>query len=609
MNFFQQQEKARKNTKFLILCFLLGVAGTVFSVYSVVMLLFLTQEKHTSWFNPEVFFPVAAVTLFIITIGSIVKLIELSEGGKAVAQSLGGTKINSFTQDFEEKRLLNIVNEMAIAAGIPVPEVYVLTEEDGINAFAAGRSPKDAVIGITRGAIKNLNRDELQGVVAHEFSHILNGDMRLNTNLIAAISGILTISTIGYYILRLRMRGKNSGQIKLIGLALLIIGFCGAFFARIIQSAISRQREYLADASAVQFTRNPSGIAGALRKIAKMISGSAVRAPSTSETAHLFFSEPFSGLLSALFATHPPIEKRIKAIEGEFAYEMENQVQPAASTIEEPHHKLQAESLIGFAGTLNPSSINSAGKILASYPKEITAAIENSFSAAALVYTLLLDEDENVREKQVNELSSVVDPAMIDEVRRFYPIVKTIPREKKLPLVQVSINALKGMSAQQFFIFENALDILVRADEQIDLFEFMITKMVKRYLEPQYRKVKQVEPFFTSFDNLKEECKILLSAIAWSGTSDLKSAQKAYDNGMKILGFSNENLLKIEQCNIGEIDNALNNCLLLKPLSRERLLNACVTVASEDKFITAYEAELIRAVADALECPIPLLIE
>lgn len=621
MNFFQQQEEARKKTKFLILYFIFGVIGTVMSVYLAIMFLIFNERLQKSWWDEQIFLPVASTTLLIIAIGSIAKLIELSQGGGAVARALGGVKINPYTQNFEEKRLLNIVNEISIASGVPAPEIYVLNEEDGINAFAAGRTTANAAIGVTRGALKNLNRDELQGVIAHEFSHILNGDMRLNTNLIATISGILAISSIGYFILRMRTRGKNAGQIKLIGLVLLIIGCCGAFFARIIQAAISRQREFLADASAVQFTRNPYGIAGALRKIARIIAGSVVRSPSTSETAHLFFSNPLSGFLGALFATHPPIEERIKAIEGTQVYIPEPTEETARDSLQsymtssfagtKPSNiqKIKSDSLISSAGTLNKEQIDYSERLISSYPQEILSATENTYSSICLVYALLLDaNDENIRKKQITELAHYVAPQMLKEVLNLWEFVKNLERQYKLPLVHLSMSALKEMSLQQFLNFEKALELLIKCDYQIDLFEFTITKIVKRNLEPRYRKVRKIKPVYSSLESVKEDCKVLLSAVAWTGSGDQNVAQKAFNYGMAFLNFSNEPILPLNQCGIDSIDRALNNALLLKPTLRERLLKACSISASEDGYITAYEAELIRAIADALECPIPVVV-
>lgn len=612
MNFFQQQERTRRKTKFLIVYFLCGVIGTIFTIYVGVMFLLFNSRFQKNFWDSEVFIGVSSVTLFIIAAGSIAKLIELSHGGGAVAQALGGIQVPPNSTEFDLKRLVNVVNEMSIASGISVPEIYLL-KEDGINAFAAGNSPKDAAIGVTQGAIKYLNRDELQGVVAHEFSHILNGDMRLNMKLIAAISGILMISTIGYYILRAKTRGKNSGQIKIIGLALLVIGFCGALFARIIQSAISRQREFLADASAVQFTRNPEGIVGALKKIATI--SSSVTSPATNETAHLFFSNPISGLLTSLFATHPPIEDRIKAIEGS---EVSIPTQPASyNKIEPPiistltgEQKIKAEGLISIAGVVDTNQINYAQTLLSSYPPALLKAVETSFSSIALIYALLLSDDKDIRENQLLQLSIIVPKFMIEETKRLYGYIETLPREKKLPLVHLSINTLKIISSSQYFEFEKAIDTLIKSDNQMDLFEFVLSKIVKRNLEPQFKKVKQIEPIYSVIDPIKEDCILLLSAIAWSGTGELNAAQKSFYAGLSSLQIKEENaqIIPFENINIGLIDKALNRCLLLKLPMRAKLLNACSLTASDDGYINPYEVELIRAIADTLECPIPPIV-
>lgn len=576
------------------------------------MFLLFNSKFQKNFWDSDVFIGVSTVTFLIIAVGSIAKLVELSHGGGAVARALGGVQVPPNSTEFDLKRLINIVNEMSIASGIPAPEVYLLNE-NGINAFAAGNSPKDAAIGVTQGALKYLNRDELQGVVAHEFSHILNGDMRLNMKLIATISGILTISTIGYYIIRAKTSGKNSGQVKIIGLALLIIGFCGALFARIIQAAISRQREFLADASAVQFTRNPEGIAGALKKIANLTS--LIKSPATNEAAHLFFSNPISGLLSSLFATHPPIEKRISAILGSDVSippqsESYNEFEPPVISSMAGEQRIKAEDLISTVGIVSDKQINYAQNLLSSYPPALLKAVETSFSSIALIYALLLDNNKDIRETQLLKLSTIVSKHFIEETIRLYGYIEKLPRDKKLPLVHLSINTLKLISSSQYFEFEKAIDALIKSDNQIDLFEFVLSKIVKRNLEPQFKKFKQIEPFYSDIALVKEDCILLLSAIAWSGTGDLEAAQKAFYVGISSLQIEKENIriLPFDNINIGLIDQALNKCLLLMTEMRAKLLNACCLTASDDGYITDYEAELIRAIADALECPIPPII-
>jgi Zn-dependent protease with chaperone function len=318
MNFFEHQDRARRNTKWLVVYFIAAVALMIAAIYAVFAAAFL--RGGGSFWHTELFAGVALGTVFVILCGSLTKTLALRQGGSAVASMLGGRPINTNTTDPDERKLLNVVEEVAIASGISVPTVYLLPEEEGINAFAAGRSPADAVIGVTRGCMTLLTREELQGVIAHEFSHVLNGDMRLNVRLIGLVFGIFCLSQIGRILIR--TSGRRSGGSKkggnplpLIGIALMIIGAIGVFFGRLIKSAVSRQREFLADAAAVQFTRNPAGLAGALKKIGGLLHGSRIDNAHAEEASHLFFSNALASSWSSLMATHPPLAERIKRLD------------------------------------------------------------------------------------------------------------------------------------------------------------------------------------------------------------------------------------------------------------------------------------------------------
>ena len=311
MDFFERQETARRNSGRLVLLFVVAVAATMAAVH----LLVAGVLGGGRFLDPRLMLASVGSVAAVVLIGSWVKMAQMGHGGAAVAAALGGRQITPSTGDPEERRVLNVVEEMAIASGLPVPPVYVM-EEDAINAFAAGNTPRDAVIGVTRGCIRHLTRDELQGVVAHEFSHVFHQDMRLNMRLVGWLGGIVAISMIGRVMLRAlgsgrRSRGKNDGAalMAVLGLGLFLIGIVGYFFGRIIQSAVSRQREYLADASAVQYTRNPDGIAGALEKIASG-AGSRLDAPAAAEFSHFLFADG----VASLFATHPPLQERIRRI-------------------------------------------------------------------------------------------------------------------------------------------------------------------------------------------------------------------------------------------------------------------------------------------------------
>ena len=276
------------------------------------------QAQLVLW-NPQLFLLAAVGTLAVIALGSGFKTLELAQGGSSVATMLGGRLVAPTTTDPDERKLRNVVEEMAIAAGVPVPQVYLLPEEQGINAFAAGHSTSDAVVAVTAGAVRLLTRDELQGVIGHEFSHILNGDMRLNLRLMGIVFGILCLAVIGRVLLYTRSRSsKDKNPLPLLGLALIVIGWIGVFFGRLIQAAVSRQREFLADASSVQFTRNPAGLAARSRKIGGLSFGSKLEAAHAEEASHMFFGNGMSESFFHLMETHPPLAERIRAIDPSF---------------------------------------------------------------------------------------------------------------------------------------------------------------------------------------------------------------------------------------------------------------------------------------------------
>ncbi|MDR1191560.1 MAG: M48 family metallopeptidase [Verrucomicrobiales bacterium] len=327
MDFFERQAQARKSTRWLVVYFALAVALTIGALYlAAVAGLAEFGSAPVRWWDASLAIGVTLTVGAIVALGSTVRTFQLIGGGGVIATELGGTPLNPLTPDLDEQKLYHIVEEMSIAAGVPMPKIYVLQNEPGINAFAAGQRSSDTAIGVTRGAIEQLTRDELQGVIGHEFSHILNGDMKLNMRLACLTFGILFISLTGQLLLRslayarVNNTGKknNGGLLLLIlaaGLALLVIGAIGYFFTRVIQAAVCRQREFLADASAVQFTRNPAGIAGALKKIARLPRHGALTTPQAAKAGHFLFSSGSAGWWEHLFSTHPPLAERIAAID------------------------------------------------------------------------------------------------------------------------------------------------------------------------------------------------------------------------------------------------------------------------------------------------------
>jgi len=393
---------------------------------------------------------------------------------------LGGRPIDSHTTDLNEKKLLNVVEEMAIASGTPVPRLYFLPDEDGINAFAAGHTTGDMVICVTGGALKYLTRDELQGVIGHEFSHILNGDMRLNLRLMGIVFGILCLTLIGRILLRTRGR-KN--PLPLIGLLLMIVGSIGVFFGKLIKSAVSRQREFLADAASVQFTRNPDGLAGALKKVGS--SGSRIDDPNAEDASHFFFANGLSESAFTWMSTHPPLEERIRELDpnwdGKFIPVHPVWNETAAAQAEKPSgpagpnapqqlgNLFAAQALPGAAiataailsqvGAPTARHLDYAADIMAKIPEALTAAARDAMGAVALIYALLLNPDEALRKTQVQKLQA--DPAMVRETELLFPIVQTLESRARLPLATISITALRNLSAPQYAQFTANIQAII----------------------------------------------------------------------------------------------------------------------------------------------------
>ncbi|MGH7980590.1 MAG: M48 family metallopeptidase, partial [Limisphaerales bacterium] len=438
MDFFEQQAKAHRKTKWLVIYFALAVTAMIVAIYIAAILVFSGVQAHqhyrydqgqpqfSAW-NPEIFLGVSIAILAIVGIGSAYKTMSLSDGGSAVSELMGGRLINTNTTDPNERKLMDVVEEMSIASGVPMPQVYVMDEEDGINAFAAGHKPGDATVTVTRGCMRILTRDELQGVIGHEFSHILNGDMRLNLRLMGTIFGILCIAIIGRILLQtIRGGGRrgNAAAPALLGIVLLIVGYIGVFFGRLIQAAVSRQREFLADASSVQFTRNPSGITGALKKIGGLGEmGSRLSHAHAEELSHMFFgngvSEPFISLLE----THPPLVDRIRAFEPAFdgafpevRYDEEAGVQPQSSQSRPRPPRIPTPNIFGAVmsgavlsggadlpaikphavlpnlGNPTPLHLKYAEQLRDSLPASVRAAAREPSDAMALVYAMLLSD-------------------------------------------------------------------------------------------------------------------------------------------------------------------------------------------------------------------------
>lgn len=694
MDFFEAQDRARKSTWKLVGLYLLAVAMIILSIYVVLLLAlrfagFMPYDATIGelFWQPVLLSYVAVILLIIIITGTLFRIFQLRKGGSAVAEMLGGRRVEPSTRDPKERQLMNVVEEMSIASGLPVPDVYILDREESINAFAAGFGTADAAVGVTRGTLEKLNRDELQGVIAHEFSHIFNGDMRLNIRLIGILNGILLLHIMGLIMMRSgayssmggggRSGGRGGGGsatlvIILLGLALLIIGYIGMLFGRMIQAAISRQREYLADAAAVQYTRNPAGIAGALRKIDRSMDGGKIDDGHAMEMSHLFFANSFNTFLDRLYATHPPIADRIRAIDPAAAGAEDRRKQEqlrkrlerdriaradavqqraagaktgagaqggtgtledffgrtegtpgtasgggaggasggagggALGGLEAAHPALRPEVILAAIGTLDGVQVSRAGKLLQSIPVHLREAAHEPFDAQALIYALLLAEREPPTDAVPRWLRERLEPALAESTRKLLLELNKGDREWFLPLVELSLPVLRHMSDGQYRTFRHNIEHLIREDDQVSLFEFALEKLVVHQLDTAFSKKADPDIRHYHLKTLGKEISLLLSAMAHASESD---TEKAWETGIaSIREYLPDGVafLPPEKCTPDKLDAALKEVNASANPVKKFILTALIHGITTDDRVTVRERELMRAISEAINAPIPL---
>lgn len=608
MDFFDKQARAQTRTKWLVCYFLLAVAGIILTLHIVLALIF-----GLALTDPDLFLMVSVGVVGLVTIGSIAKMVELSKGGRAVAAMLGGVPVDFNSGDPAEQRLVNVVEEMSIASGVPVPEIYVL-EDSTINAFAAGHGPGDTAIGVTRGCIERLDRDELQGVIAHEFSHILHGDMRLNIRLIGVLNGILLLALIGGIVLRMGVyaprsddssegRSKGAGVFVFLatGLALYLIGWIGVFFGRLIKAAVSRQREFLADASAVQYTRNPDGLAGALAKIAKF--SSRIESPRAEEASHLFFGNGVGDSWMALFATHPSIEERI----GQIAPGFDIAAAKARAPVVPP--KEPKGSRVGgrLAEALLPGQphVAEAAALLAGLPEFSKTASRELHGACALVYSLLLSEDPAMQARQAALLQA--DDALRREMLSFFARRGQLNSAQRIGLVDISIPTLRHMSREQYEVFRANVKQLVEADGEISLFEYTLQKILLRHLDMYFSNATGTTVQYKTLLPLLPEVGILLSALATMDPGTQEQKDDAFRSGVAelLVKPSAFPLERSDAVDLHAFDQALDKLAKAAPDVKRTVLTAGGAVVMHDGEVNDAQVEFLRAISDALDCPVP----
>ncbi|MFO8099207.1 MAG: M48 family metallopeptidase [Salinibacter sp.] len=629
-DFFERQDEARRNTVRLAALFIAAVVAMIIGIYGAAVAFLSWGGGQIDLVQPGLALVVAVGTVAVVGVGSGVKTLSLRQGGHVVAESLGGNKLTGEPDSLAERRLLNVVEEMAIAAGVPVPSVYVL-EEEGINAFAAGFTTDDAVIGVTRGCIELLDRDELQGVIAHEFSHVLNEDMRINLRLMGLLHGILLISLAGRLVLHTAFytgggrNRDNKGKIAflLFGVALVVIGFAGYFFGTLIKAAVSRQREFLADAAAVQFTRNPDGLAGALKKIGGHVNGAEVEASGAEASSHLFFGNALESqfLGSGWLSTHPPLTERIQRIDpafdgsfpsvsasdgasaspGEGAKGVHGGGAPASRTTSSDAASDPAEQ----AGTLNSEHIAYAERLHRQLPAPLRHAAHDPLGAVALLYGLVLSPREEVREQQWDLLRQQEPAPVVSETEHLWPVVREVERSDRLPLAGLAAPALRDLSDEQRARFRDTLRALAESDETETVFEYALQALVRHRLD-HAAAPSQRRGAHRRLRDVVEEVEALLSVLAHVGHQTEAAARRAVAAAVRGLdGYDPARSVSIEKVAPETLDAALDQLAETTPSLKRDILQACTRCVQADNTVTAGEADLLRAVAMALNVPVP----
>jgi Zn-dependent protease with chaperone function len=655
MNFFEQQNRARTQTRRMLVLFALAVICIVAAVDVVVAFAFGVMgdgHRHAAreLASPQtgVLLATTLAVLAVIGFSMLYKISTLRAGGGVVARQLGATLIDphdpAIASNFAYKRLRNVVEEIAIASGVPVPEIYVLEDEPGINAFASGYTPSDAAVTVTKGCLDKLTRDELQGVIAHEFSHVLNGDMRLNIRLMGVLFGILVIGIVGSKMLQWSGRSRDSNWQVAVGIGLLIIGSIGLFFGRLIKAGVSRQREYLADASAVQFTRQSQGIAGALKKIAGLTEGSKLQTPEREEAAHMFFGDGIG--YSALFATHPPLHKRILAIDPRFDPRELEEIAKAWSAPVEAFDQEGAEvSISGFApagATARASAPASTGGVLpqadaaiALTPNKVVTQVahpgSDDYRAASAIHTtiadalracaysterapqivlaLALDASADLRAKQLGLVEKYFGADTRAGIEAIAADMADLHPMQRLPLAQLAFPALRKRARGELQTLLIVLKQLIQADGRVQLEEYCLATLVSIQVIEALDPSKTAAAGSSKLPECSADIVAVVATVARYGNDDAAEAARAFRLGMhEVLPDVNADYAPPEDF-VRALDQALPKLDRLVPAGKELLVRGLTRAVGADGLVSVSEAELLRTICAALHCPLPPQLE
>ena len=610
---------ARRNTRTMVLLYALAVIVVVVAV-DVVLVVAWASISNSREEIGAVLVLGAIATAGVILLVSLFKVLQLRKGGEAVASMVGASRVEPGTRDLLERRLLNVVEEMAIAAGTRVPAVYVMQGERGINAFAAGHDVSNSVIAVTRGALEVLNRDELQGIIGHEYSHIVNGDMRLNIRMVGVLAGIVFVGAVGEFLMRSggesrSRKDSGSAQVALVGLALMVIGYIGLFFARLIKAAVSRQREFLADASSVQFTRNPACIAGALDQIRLCGAGTLVQNRHAEDMSHMFFGQAVKMRLAGALATHPPLEERIKRVMPGFvraeyrsrrAVVQERALPEAGSGAQRAGDQAHAwgrsvAESVALVGTLDAGNMDYARRLLDRLPPALREALRTEGGAPGAVVALLLAQPRELMEQQLAAVAAAADPALAQSARVLGADVRGLGPEFRLPVVDLALPALKSLEHPEKFLA--AILAVINADRRLSLHEFVVLTLLRSQLQPTVAAPRTDR----SISQLRREILLLLSVVAQAGAQE--GSAKSFAAGARQLGMPDAVPAGRGELSPQSVEEALRALRTLAPPAKAELVSALFAAITADGKVRVSEAELMRVVGATLACPVPPLFD
>jgi Zn-dependent protease with chaperone function len=641
MDFFARQAAARRSSRLWLAAFITAMLLVVAALTWVVLLIAPAVDGTQAALqagrfglydqiveSPGVAWKAALFWLLVIAGASAWRGLDLRDGGGAVATALGGTRVERDTRDPRLRRLHNIVEEMAIASGVTMPEVYVLERESAINAFAAGQNPANAAVAVTRGAVERLNREQLQGVIAHEFSHILNGDMRLNVRMVGWLFGLTFIALAGRMILEFGGRGsrrsndKGIAVIWAVALAMIVVGYLGALAGRILQAAVCRRRESLADASAVQFTRNPDGLKGALLKIAGLDRHGRLAASRTSEVAHMLFA---AGLDRA-FATHPPLAERIRALDPSFDTTTLAQVAKRAiadptpdsdlaqltSRMQETRFAVEPAQVAAAVGRIESPDIDEAARLRLELPAGLHDFAESTGMARELVIELLLARAPEVRAAQLRLLeaaqadAAVSPPPDPQRTAAARSLAAQLDPHLRLPALLQLFPALRQLPREQRLALLRLLRDLARADARIDVHEFCLLKLLADSVRDELE--ASASHGGLSLAVAAQELGTLFAVVAAHGAVTALETRRAYEAGIsRVLPRHRPEFVAVADWPPA-LDAACTRLAGLHPYAKRSVVEGLVATISHDGELTISEVDLLRALCAVLRLPLPAML-